>query len=262
MKHLWLKDSEELLKLSSSLEMLSSKPNLNIVTAINIHHQIKPVKSSVATTPSCFPMVHLPLNSTGSEPALPTYTFLAKHSFHDNDKIIMKKGSRRLSMPDILWCQQNRNLFPKVAPECDPVAAHLMRSSFQERYMTSKAMALGSTSSENNFSRNKIAQMAPQSEANLKNSSSPQSTSSVISSRKATQGVTTISTCHKERSSFLCETSEPSSTSTQPQAALEEGEEESSELFPKIVLLPISPKEKPCFPEESGSNRKGENGVT
>ncbi|EGW09641.1 Sperm motility kinase X [Cricetulus griseus] len=257
MKHLWLKDSEELLKLSSSPEMLPSKPNINIVTAMwvmgyspkdirdslhekkfnnimatylilkhqsflgrNIHHQIKPVQFSVASTPSCLPRAHLPLRRTGSEPALPTYTFLTKHQFHANDKIAMKKGSRRLSMPDILWCQQKKTLFPKGAPECDPVVALLMRSSFQKRHMTSKVVALGSTSSENILSRNHIAQIATQSETNLKNSSSPQNTSSVMSSRETAQGVTTTGTHNKERSSFLCETSEPNSSGAQPQSVI------------------------------------------
>ncbi|XP_036044835.1 spermatogenesis-associated protein 31D1-like [Onychomys torridus] len=214
MKHLWLKDSKELLKLSSSLEMLPIKPNLDIVTAMWVMgYSPKDIRDSLLEQ-------KLITSCTGSEPALPTYTFLAKHPFHDDVKIAMKKGSRRLSMPDIFWCQQDGNLFPKVAPKCGPVAAHLMRSSFQERCMTSKAIAFGNTSSENNLSRNQIAQMAPQSETNLKDSLSPQNISSVMNSREVPQGVTIIGTRHKKRSSFLCETSEPSSTSIQSQSVI------------------------------------------
>lgn len=257
MKHLWLKDSEELLQLSSSLEILPRKPNLNIVSAMqvmgyspkdirdslyekkfnnimatylilkhqsflrsNIHQQIKPMQFDVASTPSCLPMARFSPNGTGSDPALPSNTSLSKHKLHDKDKIAVKEGSRRLSMPEILCCQQKRTIFPKVASECGHVAVHLMRSIIQKRCMTSKVLALGSISSENILSRDDIAQMTPQSKTTPQNSSSPQNTSSVKSSMEVPLSITTTGTHHKERRSFLCETSEPRSSSAKPQSVI------------------------------------------
>ena len=163
-----------------------------------------------ASTPLCLPMARFSLSGTGSDPALPTNTFPAKHKFHGNNKIAMKEGSRMLSMPDILCCQQKRTIFPKVDSECCHVAVNLMRSIIQKRCTTSKVVALGSTSSKNIISRNEIAQMTPQSKTNPKNSSSPQNTSSIMSSMKAPKSVTTTGTHHKELYS----------TSAQPQSVI------------------------------------------
>lgn len=187
MQHQWLRGSEELSKLASSLEACPSYPAPSIVVAMwamgysakdireslrekkfnnimatylilkhqspwgdNSGHQTKPAPH-VAMTPKGPPTFHLPLKRTGSESALHIFTLTTRDHMSDNAKFSRKKGCKSPSMPDIPCCQQMRTLFPDMHPRHAPLAAQLMNSSFWETSMTSKGVPLGNTSSEDIF---------------------------------------------------------------------------------------------------------------
>ncbi|XP_059118467.1 sperm motility kinase X-like [Peromyscus eremicus] len=199
MQHQWLKGSEGLSKLASSLGTHPSNPTPSIVVAMlamgynakdirdslhekkfnnimatylilkhqspwrdNTSHQMKPVWHDVAMTPVRPPTFHRPLKRTGNEPALHILTLSAKYHVCDSDNLARKKGCKTHSMPDVPCCQQKRILPPNTDPQHTPVAAQLVSSSFWETSMTSKGVSLGNTFSECISSEKYLSYKAPQ----------------------------------------------------------------------------------------------------
>ncbi|XP_050999264.1 sperm motility kinase X-like [Acomys russatus] len=243
-QHQWLKESEELSKLASSLETRPSNPAPSIVVAMwamgynakdirdslrekkfnsimatylilkhqspwgdNTNHQRKPVQRAVAMAALSPPTFRLPVKRTGSKPALHVLTLPAICHLSDNAKLVRKKGRKSHSMPAVLCCQPKRTLPPKTDPRHAPGAAQLMNSSFWETSMTSKGVTLGNTSSEDIPSENYLSYRALQNVVTIENSSLTQNMPSEKNSREAPRAVTTSGTDENKRSWSHQETS-------------------------------------------------------
>lgn len=243
-QHQWLKDSEELSKLASSLETRPSKPAPSIVVAMwamgynakdirdslrekkfnsimatylilkhqspcgnNMNHQKKLVQRDVAMTAVSPPTFSLPLKRTGSQPALHILTLPARCHLSDHAKLARTKGCKRHSMPAVLSFQQKRALPPQTDPRHAPVADQLMNSSFWETSMTSKGVTLGNMSSEDITSGSCLSYRALQNVVTIENSSLAQTMSSEKNSREAPWGVTASGTYENKRSWYHQETS-------------------------------------------------------
>lgn len=253
MQHQWLRGSEDLSKLASSLEACSSNPAPSIVVAMwamgynakdirnslrekkfnnimatylilkhqspwgdSTKHQMKPVPH-VAMTPVGLPTFHLPLKRTGSESALHLFTLTREH-VSDNAKLSRKKGYKSPSMPDIQSCQQIP-LFPDADSQHAPVTAQLMNSRFWEASMTSKGVSLGNTSSEDIFSEKYLSYRAPQIVVTMENSPCTQNMPFEKDSGEAPQSGATSGTHENNRRGSHRETAGEKFSGAQAQSA-------------------------------------------
>ncbi|ERE78848.1 sperm motility kinase X-like protein [Cricetulus griseus] len=175
MQHQWLKGSEELLKLTQSLETHPNKPNPRIVAAMwgmgynpkdirdslqekkfnsimatylilkhqlhwvdNDKHNAQLIQPDIATAPADPPTFHLVLKRIGSEPDHHISPLPTKCQSHDDDKLVRKEDSKNHSVPTPLCCWQKSLTHPPGA-QCGPVQPEqLLGSSPQKRSMVSK----------------------------------------------------------------------------------------------------------------------------
>ncbi|KAL6075339.1 hypothetical protein STEG23_005289 [Scotinomys teguina] len=183
MEHQWLKGSEELSKLTRSLETLPNKPDPNIMATmqslgykskdirdslhekkfnsimatylilkhhspwvVNINHAVKLMQPSIATAPADSSTFHLVLKRAGSNSDHPTSTLPAKYQSHNDDvKLESKKDSKNPSMPGILCCQ-HKSLPHSTGTQCGPLQhdhEQLLSSSLQKRSKASKSVSCG-----------------------------------------------------------------------------------------------------------------------
>ncbi|XP_051050507.1 sperm motility kinase X-like [Phodopus roborovskii] len=254
MQHQWLKGSEDLSKLESSLEPRPINPAPGIMVAMwamgyntkdirdslrekkfnnimatylilkhqsprrdNSNHPVKPVWPNVALTLASPLTSRPPLKRTGSEPALHIFTLPAKYHLGDSAKLARKKGCKSCSVSGIPCCQQ-RTLPPNTDPQFAPVAAQLVSSSLWETSMTCKGVSLGNTSSEGISSEKYQFYKAPQIVVTTENSLCIQNIPSEKKSREAPWGVTTSGTYgNKRRESREEASSEEKFSGAQPQ---------------------------------------------
>ncbi|KAL1784307.1 sperm motility kinase X-like, partial [Sigmodon hispidus] len=256
MQNQWLKGSEELSKLTSSLETHPSNSTPRFVVAMwamgynamdirdsssekkfnnimatylilkhqsphrdDTSHQMKPVWHDVAMTPVSSLTSHHHLKRTGSEPALHIFTLPARYHLCASAKLARKKRCKSHSMPDVPCCQQERTLPPNTDPQHAPVAVQLVSSSFWETSMTSKVVSSGSTSLEGSISSEKyLFYQAPQIVVTTENSLCTQTIPSEENAREAPGGLTTKGTYENKTNRFREETSsEEKFSSVQPQ---------------------------------------------